>query len=1283
MRPPLVPFLPTAPLLVALFPWLFTYQHVGQSNWTRWKRGLAASRGGREGRVPRGTGGTGGAGELGLEEEDLSHAFDDLGVHHCMRGPGTDEPHGGPGSWRNDRNQGSRGNQTSRGDEGSRQAHGSMGGDEEEGEGEGEEEEWVGTEVDEASDREVGELLRVADPWATSGRERRKLVAVWVGEVRATAAAAIEAEVDKYARYGPCWCWCEGRWCGVKGGAGGVKGGAGGVKGGAGGECRLRSGRPVMMKLGDRVGRTMFLVCAWLVTVRFLLACDLLPCVIEHAGRKVRERSELQQVEDLQVPRRAQVVGMTTSGVAKMQRLITALGPRVIIVEEAAEVLEAHILTSLTPQTQHVILIGDHKQLRPKVEVYELSKDSHKGFDLDVSLFERLALSRQIPVYTLATQRRMRPEIADLVRYTIYPDLRDHPFVQGYPDVRGMAVNLHFWDHDSPESGRDDPDGGKSKSNAGEAAMVVALATYLLQQGYAGGEITILTPYVGQLLKLRQALSQVVDVRLGEGDAEEVEKVEDKAGTGGGGAGGREADGEAAGAEVGKGKGLGLELAAPKATMANLKDAVRLATVDNFQGEESTVIIISLVRHKPDGDIGFLKSPNRTNVLLSRAKHGMYIIGACGMWVAGNASSMCACTSKASLWPQIMGMLDSRARVQRFIPLRCASHPDTVTHIQGTGEFKEKASEGGCSQMCSFRLTPCGHTCPRRCHADDRAHATTFCAKECNRIRPLDECPHQHTCPKQCGENCGPCMVTIREVTLPKTVEVTMPLCGHRQQVMCGEAATTLTSPKRCTARCGTLLSDSCGHACRSLCGQCIVAPDANTDHGLGLQQHQQRLERKHKECTQPCKRDLPCGHLCPDPCHLGKPCKPCTKRCLVTCQHSSCPQPCHRTCSACAEPCGWSCRHQGRCSLPCGAPCNRLPCDQRCDKRLSCGHQCPSLCGEKCPSQAFCTVEGCGSKKKREMRVDLITWETLGEIDPNDSPLLVLPCKHPFTVDSLDGYLGLSQVYQESKGASGGCSAVGGGTDASAGKWVAVRPFGDANLAALKSCPDCRQPITGLRRYGRMVNRALLDESERKFALSCMADQQQLQHKLSTLSQALSACPEAAPSRQLEELSQAATVLVAEASKVRRTALDPPTQQAYQASVAALQRKHLRLGSLSFRAARLPADSPARSHVSAWEEECQLLYVPQPDPWPLCEALMLLGKAYQLLMTANFLHLRCLLRELRDVAGRTDKNSTVRATSLAQRVGDCREVVRNALGDAERHVGEAVEWAGRRKAPT
>jgi superfamily I DNA and/or RNA helicase len=47
-------------------------------------------------------------------------------------------------------------------------------------------------------------------------------------------------------------------------------------------------------------------------------------------------------------------------------------------------------------------------------------------------------------------------------------------------------------------------------------------------------------------------------------------------------------------------------------------------------GEEAKVVIISLVRCNEAGKAGFLNTTNRINVLLSRAQHGMYLIGNAG-----------------------------------------------------------------------------------------------------------------------------------------------------------------------------------------------------------------------------------------------------------------------------------------------------------------------------------------------------------------------------------------------------------------------------------------------------------------------------------------------------------------------------------------------------------------------------------------------------------------------------------------------------------------------------
>lgn len=49
--------------------------------------------------------------------------------------------------------------------------------------------------------------------------------------------------------------------------------------------------------------------------------------------------------------------------------------------------------------------------------------------------------------------------------------------------------------------------------------------------------------------------------------------------------------------------------------------------MDNYQGEENDIILLSLVRSNESGNVGFLKSENRICVALSRAKYGFYIMG--------------------------------------------------------------------------------------------------------------------------------------------------------------------------------------------------------------------------------------------------------------------------------------------------------------------------------------------------------------------------------------------------------------------------------------------------------------------------------------------------------------------------------------------------------------------------------------------------------------------------------------------------------------------------------
>ena len=137
------------------------------------------------------------------------------------------------------------------------------------------------------------------------------------------------------------------------------------------------------------------------------------------------------------------------SGAAKHRDLLYQLRPRITIVEEAAEVLESHIVTSLTPGCQHLILIGDHQQLRPNPTVYDLAKH----YNLDVSLFERM-VKNGVPFTRLRLQHRMRPEVSKMLEHIyVNPKLENHESVMNFDNIKGVSRNVFFVDHNESEVG--------------------------------------------------------------------------------------------------------------------------------------------------------------------------------------------------------------------------------------------------------------------------------------------------------------------------------------------------------------------------------------------------------------------------------------------------------------------------------------------------------------------------------------------------------------------------------------------------------------------------------------------------------------------------------------------------------------------------------------------------------------------------------------------------------------------------------------------------------------
>lgn len=758
------------------------------------------------------------------------------------------------------------------------------------------------------------------------------------------------------------------------------------------------------------------------------------------------------QEQDLRCLGGASVIGITTTGLARNYELLRHLKSKVLICEEAGEVLEAHFLTAMLPNIEHCILIGDHEQLRPKIANYELESTNRRGvqYSLDVSLFERLihppyAWSPKLPYSTLEVQRRMHPSIAELVRDTLYPKLKDHSSVNEYPQVKGLAKRLYWLDHNHAEDGHQTTD---SKTNDYEVELTAALLTHLVRQGvYQAEDIAVLTPYLGQLVKLKKRLASQFEIVVDEKDAIELQ-------------------------QQGLTEDTGVSSGVRRTTLLK---ALRLASVDNFQGEEAKVVVVSLVRSNPKRKCGFLSTTNRINVLLSRARHGMYLIGDS------------TCYQSIPMWEHVLQILRRGGNFGKALALQCPRHMEKLINVAVPDDFLRESPEGGCDRKCEERLN-CGHSCPNKCHA--RAlHDAVCCLVPCPRARKT--CIHP--CTKPCGEDCGCCLVLIPDVLLPcghistekcfvaqdttlarcrTKVEKVVPGCGHRVKLECHQSVDELS---RCPAICNALLS--CGHKCREKCQDCNLHEDL------------QLVRTEHGKCTLPCGNKYnTCEHSCTETCHRAESsCKPCHEHCNVHCNHSRCSKMCNEPCAPCAESCNAGCQHTGFCTLPCAVPCDVMPCSKRCEKLLKCGHQCPSVCGEQCPSEAYC--QKCSTDDTKQKIIDYTEFAQYGDMDMDHDPCYVLPCGHILSIGSLDGIMQMEEHYNVDDNHN----------------VLSVKGQSQPFTVEQKYCPECRHPLRNLQRYNRIWRRGQLDESTKKFIAWSMANFVPLSKRLDFLEQNLS----------------------------------------------------------------------------------------------------------------------------------------------------------------------------------
>jgi len=95
------------------------------------------------------------------------------------------------------------------------------------------------------------------------------------------------------------------------------------------------------------------------------------------------------------------VIGCTTTGLAKYRGLLSALRPRTLLIEEAAETLEGKVIGGLMESIEHLILVGDHQQLQAGCTVRAVESPPYV---MDTSMFKRLV--KNLMRYVMLNKRR-------------------------------------------------------------------------------------------------------------------------------------------------------------------------------------------------------------------------------------------------------------------------------------------------------------------------------------------------------------------------------------------------------------------------------------------------------------------------------------------------------------------------------------------------------------------------------------------------------------------------------------------------------------------------------------------------------------------------------------------------------------------------------------------------------------------------------------------------------------------------------------------------------------
>lgn len=297
-----------------------------------------------------------------------------------------------------------------------------------------------------------------------------------------------------------------------------------------------------------------------------------------------QDRGELRQV----YIDNANVIGITCSQVAGYGfKEFTNFD--VVIIDEVSKCTPPEILIPAL-KGKKLVLIGDYRQLPPMLHEKSLEEiATEMGSEPeDISFLEESLFKKQFEAASESIKRRLT------VQY------RMHPYIMG-------AIN-QFYDH-SLRCGIMEPEKVRSHNVAGDIIreehhlMWVKMPQEQRFQEQLEGTSRYNLKEVEAIDILCEQMEDVWHLKVAEGQPKK---------------------------EIGIITFYGAQLRRIEEMLGDRKFpslSIRTGTVDRFQGMERPIIIVSMVRNNPDGDIGFAKKPERVNVAFSRAQELLIIVG--------------------------------------------------------------------------------------------------------------------------------------------------------------------------------------------------------------------------------------------------------------------------------------------------------------------------------------------------------------------------------------------------------------------------------------------------------------------------------------------------------------------------------------------------------------------------------------------------------------------------------------------------------------------------------